>query len=351
MHTCWRCWASLHRWFTLRQQGPVSNAVGWERRYVTYSTQNWHEFYSVTSGNSLTHVLWPFISHSRLCGKGELSHSGCQCQESWGSWCPAETHVLPSSTPGHPAIPLIPMPSDQKQWAKASQTPQERSLLQRNTGCEIRCTSRPTGGKETPSSCLGALDCLLEGRLKGPVKWQWHQSRDDTTSEKTCRHQVTMWLCCKLLSFPNILPAPHWSNRNRAKLGFSQGCPPWDKMFPDLTWAGSPFVQDWKVNWILLSGTQAARQVSHTPTVCALALSALSCPAEQSVPAPTQTLPQPPPGVISLTWCQKLCQLKHNSETSLHVKSLSPHSRRKAGLGGGEQAGRKTDTIKNYFNF
>lgn len=132
----------------VRQQGPVSNAVGWERRCITYSSQNWHGFYSVTSGNSLTHVLWLFISHSRLCGKGELSHSRCQCQESYGSWCSAETHALPSSTPGHPAIPLIPMPSaDQKQWAKASQIPQERSLLQRNTGCEIRCTSCQTGGK------------------------------------------------------------------------------------------------------------------------------------------------------------------------------------------------------------
>lgn len=53
----------------------------------------------------------------------------------------------------------------------------------------------------------------------------------------------------------------------------------------------------------------------HSPAVCALAMRALSCPAEQGVPAPTQTLHQPPLPVMSLT-CQKLCQLKHKGETA-----------------------------------
>lgn len=146
-----------------------------------------------------------------------------------------------------------------------------------------------------------------------------------------CRHQATTWLCCELLSFPSIIPAPHWSSRKKAKLGFLQGCPPWDKMCTDSVWADSSLVQDWQVGWFLLSGLfllpssallliQAARKLSHIPAVCALAMPALSCPAEQGVPAPTQTLPQPPPPVMSLTWHQKLCQLKHKGETLLHVK-------------------------------
>lgn len=145
------------------------------------------------------------------------------------------------------------------------------------------------------------------------------------------RHQGTTWLCCELLSFPSIPPPPHWSSRKRAKLGFSQAYPPWDKKCTNADWARSPFVQDWQVSWILMDGLfllpssalrliQGARKLSHTPTVCALAMLAVSCPAEQGVPAPTQTLPQPPPPAMSLTQRQKLCQLKHKDETPPHCE-------------------------------
>lgn len=175
-------------------------------------------------------------------------------------------------------------------------------------------------GKESLSSCLGTPDCLLEERPKGPGKQ--HQSTDDTTSQKTCRHQVTTWLCFELLSFPSIPPAPHWSSRKRANLAFPRdvlreirhlltGTGPVPLLCRTDRWSG-----------ILLSGlfllpssalrlTQAARKLSHI----ALAMRALSCPAEQGVPALTQTLHQPPPPVMSLT-CQKLCQLKHKGETA-----------------------------------
>lgn len=316
----------------------------------------------MTSGNSLTHVLWPFISHSRLCGKGELSHSRCQCLESYGSWSSVEAHALPSSTPRQPAIPLTPMPpADQKQCAKAkaSQIPQELPSAEKHwlwnmvyklpnrrerNHCPpvwehlTDCSKR--GPKVLASDSNIRAEIISLHRKHADTNWPHGFLVDCSASTASPLHHIGQAGREQSLAFPALSSIRHALTRSG----------PVPLLLRTDRWAGFCWVVSFccptlPFLWPRQQGSWVTR-LQFVPWPCLLSPARWGRCASTHTDSPSAPTTSHEPDLVP-----EALPAEAQRWNTTPCETPSPHSRRKAGLGGDEQAVRKTVAIRKYFCF